>query len=1070
MASHLYIAPAGAGKTTFVLNRARDIAQAWGSARLVVAHGEQARAAYRRLAQQGAFGVRIHTMAGLARELLDRVGEPVVIITDPIQIRLLRVLVDEAGLSYYAPLARKPGFIRALRQLFAELVRAQVSPQRFALQVQNMGSPPRLSELALLYQGYRKALTQRGWVDPAGVTAAAHEALLRAPEVARDWDLLAVDGFVRFTPSELILLNVLKSRVGEFMITMTGDLISQWDARVLEPVKNAWELASTTLELDPELLPHVTSCRSPVFRIASNLLKPRYRQPDAAEAVQLIAAPDQAGEVRTALRWLKQRIVTEGLSTAEVALLARDIHPYREIIAQTAAEFGIPVHIVGGLPLRTNPAVDALMSLLNLLAPQPQTWDPTQDRRFPFRGVLAAWRSPYFDWHWPDPSQEGVKRTLVIGPEDADALAALGRWGQVVAGPAQWWDAFRRRAKKRRQADGVEEAEFDEEGPSVDAPEGEAARMLWRKWLCFRRSLRPPTGERPIQIFVRWLETLIGPETMERRQKEDVAAQASEPFTLNMVQQIRSAEDAALVDRDIAALAALKETLRGMVWAAESLKLKPVTFEQFLDDLGGALEAAHYEPRRHTGQRAIFVGDVESARGLRFQAVAILGLAEGSFPAVLHEDPFLRRSDREALNRAGLRVPPSPRNEEAALFYQALSRTDARLLILRPRLAEGGAEWQASPFWRWLEKSSGIQALELTHETMLSRFPVASYPELLYAYARSQSLLAADVASLAPAETLARWRHGARIVKQRQAGENSIFDGALDALAPFLSRRFGPGVVWSVSRLETYLQCPFRFLSTYLWQLEERQEPEMGMDAQQRGKFFHRALELIFRRGADQAADAEALIAIWEKMADELLDEAPERYGFRPTAWWPQTRERMKAIIRQTLTALAQEAQGWRPRAFEARFGFDRQTPPLNIPDGENSKPLQLRGVIDRVDSDGQGNMRIIDYKTGSTERITWTSLKDGQHLQLPIYGMAASEVLELGELVDGFYWSVTKAKASSLRLKKGGVDEAISLATGHVRTAVQGIRSGRFQPRPPAHGCPSFCPAAAFCWHFRAR
>ncbi len=591
--------------------------------------------------------------------------------------------------------------------------------------------------------------------------------------------------------------------------------------------------------------------------------------------------------------------------------------------------------------------------------------------------------------------------------------------------------------------------------------------MLWRKWLCFRRALRPPTGERPIQTFVRWLETLIGPETMDRRQKEDVAAQAPEPFTLNMVQQIRSAEDAALIDRDIAALAALKETLRGMVWAAESLKLKPVTFEQFLDDLGGALEAAHYEPRRHTGQRAIFVGDVESARGLRFQAVAILGLAEGSFPAVLHEDPFLRRTDREALNQAGLRVPPSPRNEEAALFYQALSRAERRVLLLRPRLAEGGAEWQASPFWRWLKKATKIQPLALTHETLLMHFPPASYPELFYVLARHQAM-AADSWSL-PADALARWRRGAQIVAHRQKGVNSPYDGSLVKLSPRLSQRFGPRMVWSTALLETYWQCPFRFLATYLWQLEERQEPEMGMDAQQRGKFFHRALELVFRQGADQAADAEALIAIWEKMADELLEEAPERYGFRPTAWWPQTRERMKKVLRQTLTALAQENKGWRPRVFEARFGFDRQTPPLNIPDGENSKPLQLRGVIDRVDSDGQGNMRIIDYKTGSTERITWTSLKEGKHLQLPIYGLAASEVLELGELADGFYWSVTKAKASSLRLKKSGVDEAISLATGHVRAAVQGIRSGQFQPRPPARGCPPFCPAAAFCWHYRS-
>ena len=46
-------------------------------------------------------------------------------------------------------------------------------------------------------------------------------------------------------------------------------------------------------------------------------------------ALTLKEAPDHAAEVRTALRWLKQQIVWGGVTPDQVALLARDIGPYR---------------------------------------------------------------------------------------------------------------------------------------------------------------------------------------------------------------------------------------------------------------------------------------------------------------------------------------------------------------------------------------------------------------------------------------------------------------------------------------------------------------------------------------------------------------------------------------------------------------------------------------------------------------------------------------------------------------------------------------------------------------------
>ncbi len=1044
---HLVVAPAGAGKTTYVLDQAREMAEGWGHVRVVVANGRQAQATQARLAQQGALGVRVHTMLSFARELLDLTGQPCVHLPDPVQIRVLRALVDRVSLDYYGPLTHTPGFIRLLRNLFAELIQAGITPHRFQRTIRTLDPNPRLKDLARLYDGYHAIMARHHWADAAGLMTCARQALAHAPHVATDWTLIAVDGFSRLSPADLALLQLLGQRVQHLLITMTGDLTHTWHPSVARPWQDALLRVQQTLRVQPKPLPHPYS--SPHATWLDHLLQPGYQAPQPSGTIQALAAADEEGEIRAALRWLKQRILDFGLAPGDVALLARDLTPYQHTLPAVAAEFGLPLHLVHGEPLRANPAVDALMSLLNLLIPQPEEGEAftSHDRRFPFRGVLAAWRSPYFRWYWPKPD-------LRITPQDADALAALGRWARVVAGPWQWCEAFRRRVALTDTASGPESWR-EEDRAGREAPRGRAARQLWRKWLYFYRSLTPPAGQQPVHVFVRWLENLIGQEP--EREKEN----PTPGFTLNMVSCIRAGEPS-LVQRDIAALMALKEILRGMVWAAEAMNLAPGSFQDFVEDLGGALEAARYVPQKVPHGQEVLAGDVHALAGLRFRAVAVVGLAEGRFPTTLHEGVLLRGQERAALRRAGLDLAPSPPQEEAALLYLALSRSDEHLLITRPRLAEGGATWQPSPYWHWVIQATGIEPLAFTHDNVLDHAAPASLPELLLALARHPSL--AQQESLfqgVDSQRLAHWQHGTGVVRARYRGERHRFDGDLTSLAPRLARRFGPDHTWSARRLEAYLACPFSFFVTHILNLEERPEPRLGVDDRQLGNIYHRALEQVLRAGADRAHDGDALVRVWEALADDLLDEAPTREGFRPTAWWEHTRARIKAIVRRTLQALAQESQGWRPKAFEQPFGYGGN-PALIVQ--TRLGQLRLSGFIDRVDIREGGEIRIIDYKKGDVRSYHEKALEQGSYLQLPLYALAAEQALEQGQAVDGFYWSVEKAQASSLRLQKMGVSRAVTIALQHAEKVVKGVRAGHFEPQPSQQVC-QFCPAASFCW-----
>jgi ATP-dependent helicase/DNAse subunit B len=136
--------------------------------------------------------------------------------------------------------------------------------------------------------------------------------------------------------------------------------------------------------------------------------------------IEFIEAQTRAVEVRSVLRWIKARIVRDGMKLSEVAVLARDLEPYRPFLEEVAAEFGIPMRIVGGQPLIENPAVAALLNLLSL---------PVNDWRR--RPVLDSWRSPYFDFS-----------ELGLDSHSAAALDEISRAGRVVQGLSQWRESF----------------------------------------------------------------------------------------------------------------------------------------------------------------------------------------------------------------------------------------------------------------------------------------------------------------------------------------------------------------------------------------------------------------------------------------------------------------------------------------------------------------------------------------------------------------------------------------------------------------------------------------------------
>ncbi len=1029
MSVEYLLGPAASGKTHACIERVRSLLRErpLSSAWVVVPTHTSAASFRRRLALEGgALGATVLRFDGLYAEVLARAAQFLPIADEPVVHRMVRAAVDslhDAGaLTYYAPIRRSPGFVRAIAENVAELKRALLPAGQL---MEALGeAEPRLQEMALIYRAYQSLMQQHGWADREGAGWLAVRALQEQAGLLRQVDLLIVDGFDSFSPLQLEALHLAGTQVGTLLLTLCGEMDMARAAyrrfdRTHRTIVERLDLSATALtprEGRPLALRH----------LERHLFAGGDGRIEGGSAISLIEAQSQALEAREALRWIKARIQRDRLAPDECAVIAPDLRPYQGFLREAAHEFDLPTRFVLGDALADNPAIASILNLLQL---------PLRD--WPRRMLLNAASSPYLAL-----SRCGLER------EDALKLEEAARAAQVIHGLDQWREGL------SMLADASPVPASDEDDAPRIAPAGEDARRLAAALERLAERLRP-AADATLADHAGWV--------LERLDD-------AEGFAVEAMAR----EVPANAARDVAALEAFRQLIDALVLSAKALpEAPPLSYREFIAELEGAVAAATYQPEGEQTWRGsrVYVGDLAQARGVPFPAVALLGMAEGIFPRPLGEDPFLTDSDRTQLIQRGLRLEPRLRSDQQTVFYEAVTRAERFLLLTRPYLSPEGESWEPSPYWQALREVVQVEPQRVRREERLPLSEAASRSELI-AQAMLRGILPRGYDELGSA-----WReaqHARHILEARLAREaHGEFDGETSSLAPALRVTYGPQHAFSPGRLETYASCKFHFYIQKALALEELAEPDEGFDPAQLGTMLHEILEQVYSSAADPDI-LEHLLEALGPVSDQVFAGAPRRLGFRPSPLWEAERAALLEDMRETLLALHAYSAGFRPVRLEAQFGL-KDGPPLQLV--TEAGEVLLHGVIDRVDVDALGRLRVIDYKTGSS-RLGMRDLEKGRRLQIAIYGLAAEQVLGLGTLAEGVYWKIRQAEPSALKLEEldfetdtgtryAGVQGAVQLVRAYIGEYVAGIRRGDFRPAAPEGGCPAYCPARLFCWRY---
>lgn len=640
-------------------------------------------------------------------------------------------------------------------------------------------------------------------------------------------------------------------------------------------------------------------------------------------------------------------------------------------------------------------------------------------KNFSTRELFKVLRSPYF--------------SSGLSLAEVDLLEKVSRLTRVVEGREQWEEAWLQLAPSADE----QNPDLDDELALGDLPRGADARALQHGLNEFFVKITPPEGTRTQTDWTRWLEDLLADLRFHENAKNEEEESALEQF---------------------------RDALRALVMSESLTAPRYVDYGQYFSDLQNTL-AGSTLPEPNPAQASVLIGSIREARGLRFQYVAVLGLSEGIFPAVERSDPFLPEALREELN-----LDSRLEREQASLFYQAVTRSDKQLLLTRPYLSDDGERWESSPYWDSVlvlfESNNVLRTIRPDDLRPLA--DAASSQELLFWAVRRKSLPPSY------SNLIERWQqlqHAGQVIKARRLKRAvGPHEGMLTNLQGILGQRFSTDKVWSASRLESYSTCPHMFFVTNALELEPVAVPSLGLDSAQMGSILHKVMEEAYQTASDPA-NAESVLERLPIVAREIFSTAGQEYGFRPSELWELEQEQYLEQLEITIRELSIASEGWVPLAYEQTFGI-QDSPPLRIK--INDSTLQLRGVIDRIDKDDDGNLRVVDSKTGSSH-LSREDLTTGRRLQLPLYALAAQDALGLGTPTEGIYWKILQAEAGSLKLSTyeteegSGVNVAIETAKKHVERIVRGIRSGDFPPVPPKGGCPEYCPAAQWCWRYES-
>jgi ATP-dependent helicase/nuclease subunit B len=959
------LGPAGSGKTHRCLAEIRAaLRESPDGPPLVLLAPKQATFQLERqlLADGGIAGctrLRILSFERLAGFVFDLLGRPAPPLLDEEgRVMVLRALLGERhrDLRVFHATARLPGFASHLSELLRELQRHHLSADRLSALAGKPDLPPplrdKLHDVALLLRAYLDWLTEHKLEDADRLLdLAAGE--LRSPLAARHSPLavagLWLDGFAEMTPQELELLAALAPCCERATLAFCLEREPEADPSWL----SIWSVVAQTFRRCHARLASLDGCEVEVEVLQRDAARSRFNgnpalarleqcwampTPSAApsairhppSAIRLLICAHPEAEAVLAAREIL-RHVRAGGRFREAAVLVRSLDGYHDALRRVFTRYDIPFFLDRREPVAHHPLAELT--------------------RFALRTVAFGWKQD--DWF-------GALKTS-LAPADDDAIDVLENAALAHGWSGKAWH----------------------EPLTIEGDDSLAARCEQ-----LRQRLIPP--------FAQLADALAGESTP--RQFTPAGAQlaaALREFWVGLHVEKRLADWSAgeSANRQSPIANPLHATVLGQMLAwLDNLELafptEALPLREWLPILEAGLSGLTVGAIPPALDQ-VLVGAIDRSRNPDLRLALVLGLNETVFPAAPAPATVLTDADRAALKRLDVFLGPGARQRlghERYFGYIACTRARQRLVLTCAARNAQGQPLNPSPFFDHVKQlfpdlpvenfAGAADWRESEHRVELAA-PVLT--ALTEPAANPALARLAELPALAP--LVEKWRACEAAGRARQRPP-----AALELL-------YGRELAGSVSGLEEFAACPFKFFLARGLRLEERKE--FQFDARDVGSFQHEVLREFHQRVRNSGRNwrdlgvAEACVTVANLAHDLLPYFGGGRFLADGAARFTGAvlRERLERLMAVLIEWMAQYE--FDPAVAELNFGLEADGLPAWWLDLGDGRALALRGRIDRVDlfrpDDDTALAVVVDYKSRARS-LDRTKLHHGLELQLLSY------------------------------------------------------------------------------------
>ncbi|WP_127579813.1 helicase-exonuclease AddAB subunit AddB [Paenibacillus koleovorans] len=925
---------------------------------------------------------------GMARIHIDDSGKAMLL------HRLLQQHKDE--LRLFGQTADRRGFIEHLNKLFTEFRRYGIDEDKLNRHVKKHTEQPELAgttadklhDIRHIY-GRFQAFMNRHYVDSEDYLSLLAEQIGYTSSMARAdvW----VDGFHGFTPQEFVVLERLMKNCRSVTITLCvdrdygpQDRPDELDpfhptARTLIRLKQIAEQVGAE-QVDVQVLapePAVRYRHSPMLAYLETNFGDRTATPFAEPAGRYIdisvqSAVNRRAEVEGLAREMIRQVRENGYRWRDMAVLVRNMEHYRDLLAVTLEDSGIPFFFDQKRSLLHHPLSELIRAALEVVS---GNW--RHDAVFRcvktelLLPLMRAGSAPEDSRCSPRELRDGMCQleNIVL----AMGIQGGSRWRE----PRRWEPA---RLRMQLEDGGVE--------PVVDQRLTEllhhCRQLVVSPLSALEQAMKAAKSvEEMAQALYIFLEQLQVPAKLERLAEGHL--EAGRPEAAREHSQVwGSAID--LLDQIVEMLGTEKLTL----------PMFAELIETGLDQLKLALVPPALDQ--------VLIGSMDRTRSSRIKRAYVLGANDGVLPAKLKEDGLLSENERELLIEGGMEMAEGNRRkllDEQFLIYTALTTPSHHLWISYPLADEEGGALLPSEIVKRVRRLFP-NALE---QMLLSEPATGAGEEETSGFiahpGKALSMLAVQ---------LREWIKGRAIPeiwwevynwfagqpdwqpRLRQALHSLFATNREPSLSSPVSRAlYGERLRASVSRLERFVACPFSQFASHGLKLSERRVYKL--ESPDIGQLFHAALSRVAQLLASEdtpwgALSHEQLFSLAAHAVDELaprlqaeilLSSNRHRYVAR----------KLKMIVGRAAAVLGEHAKhgAFEPVGLELGFGPGQPLPPLEFR-LDNGSVMEMIGRIDRVDrAEGEQGMllRVIDYKSSPTE-LKMSDVYYGLSLQMLTY------------------------------------------------------------------------------------